>query len=108
MGLPVKAVYCEVYGKHGWYHGRLNPFRPAYALTACGTKGIFCIYSIGRRMYMCAQSTAILAKEDLRKKLLKPDVISGSEILLRSLLLEGVDCVFGYPGGAVLYIYDAM
>lgn len=43
-----------------------------------------------------------------RAELLQPDVISGSEILLRSLLLEGVDCVFGYPGGAVLFIYDAM
>ncbi|PYI53025.1 biosynthetic-type acetolactate synthase large subunit [Paenibacillus flagellatus] len=51
---------------------------------------------------------ATLSKEQLRQKLLQPDVISGSEILLRSLLLEGVDCVFGYPGGAVLYIYDAM
>ena len=49
-----------------------------------------------------------LDSHDLRKRLLKPDVISGSEILLRSLLLEGVECVFGYPGGAVLYIYDAM
>lgn len=48
------------------------------------------------------------SKEQLREELLKPDVITGSEILLRSLLLEGVDCVFGYPGGAVLYIYDAM
>lgn len=57
---------------------------------------------------MSAPSTALLANEDLRKKLLKPDVISGSEMLLRSLLLEGVECVFGYPGGAVLYIYDAM
>ncbi|MDF2716773.1 MAG: catalytic subunit of acetolactate synthase [Paenibacillus sp.] len=44
----------------------------------------------------------------LRERLLKPDRVSGSEILLRSLLLEGVECVFGYPGGAVLYIYDAM
>ena len=43
-----------------------------------------------------------------RERLLAPDVVSGSEILLRSLLLEGVECVFGYPGGAVLYIYDAM
>jgi acetolactate synthase-1/2/3 large subunit len=51
---------------------------------------------------------ATLSKEQLRRKLLQPDVITGSEILLRSLLLEGVDCVFGYPGGAVLYIYDAM
>ncbi|WP_276353660.1 biosynthetic-type acetolactate synthase large subunit [Cohnella caldifontis] len=34
--------------------------------------------------------------------------LTGSEILLRALLDEGVECVFGYPGGAVLYIYDAM
>lgn len=57
---------------------------------------------------MSAQSATVLSKEGLRERLLKPDVISGSEILLRSLLLEGVDTVFGYPGGAVLYIYDAM
>ena len=43
-----------------------------------------------------------------RERLLKKERISGSEILLRTLLLEGVECVFGYPGGAVLYIYDAM
>jgi acetolactate synthase I/II/III large subunit len=48
------------------------------------------------------------SREQLREELLKPDVITGSEALLRSLLLEDVDCVFGYPGGAVLYIYDAM
>lgn len=46
--------------------------------------------------------------EQLREKWMKPEVITGSEVLLRSLLLEGVECVFGYPGGAVLYIYDAM
>ncbi|MGI2298036.1 biosynthetic-type acetolactate synthase large subunit [Paenibacillus sp. GXUN7292] len=34
--------------------------------------------------------------------------ITGSECLLRCLLQEGVECVFGYPGGSVLYIYDAM
>ncbi len=42
------------------------------------------------------------------KELKKEDRVTGSEILLRMLLLEGVECVFGYPGGAVLYIYDAM
>jgi acetolactate synthase-1/2/3 large subunit len=46
--------------------------------------------------------------EQLRSRLLQPDVLSGSEILLRCLLLEGVECVFGYPGGAVLYVYDAL
>ncbi|MFF2886130.1 biosynthetic-type acetolactate synthase large subunit [Paenibacillus sp. NPDC057967] len=34
--------------------------------------------------------------------------ITGSEVLLRCLLQAGTDCVFGYPGGNVLYIYDAM
>lgn len=43
-----------------------------------------------------------------RERLLRREVVSGSEILLRMLLLEGVECVFGYPGGSVLYIYDAM
>lgn len=36
------------------------------------------------------------------------EYITGSEVLLRGLLKEGVECVFGYPGGNVLYIYDAM
>ncbi|HBQ29018.1 acetolactate synthase catalytic subunit [Peptococcaceae bacterium SCADC1_2_3] len=33
---------------------------------------------------------------------------SGGEILIDSLLKEGVDTIFGYPGGAVLPIYDAL
>jgi acetolactate synthase-1/2/3 large subunit len=57
---------------------------------------------------MSAQSATLRSKEELMEKMMKPEVITGSEILLRSLVLEGVDCVFGYPGGAVLYIYDAL
>jgi acetolactate synthase, large subunit, biosynthetic type len=34
--------------------------------------------------------------------------LNGSEILMESLLAEGVSTVFGYPGGAVLNIYDAL
>jgi acetolactate synthase I/II/III large subunit len=34
--------------------------------------------------------------------------ISGSEALILSLLEEGVDTVFGYPGGAIMPIYDAL
>src|ERR687890_867203 len=33
---------------------------------------------------------------------------SGAEILLRALRDQGVDVIFGYPGGAVLPIYDAL
>ena len=34
--------------------------------------------------------------------------LTGAEIVVRCLQEEGVDCVFGYPGGAVLFIYDAL
>jgi len=34
--------------------------------------------------------------------------LSGAEIVVRALLDQGVDVLFGYPGGAVLPIYDAL
>ena len=34
--------------------------------------------------------------------------ITGAEIVLKSLLEQGVEVVFGYPGGAVLPIYDIL
>ncbi|MBC3812229.1 acetolactate synthase 3 catalytic subunit [Undibacterium aquatile] len=33
---------------------------------------------------------------------------TGAEILVKCLAEEGIEHVFGYPGGAVLYIYDAI
>jgi len=37
-----------------------------------------------------------------------PSEPNGSEILVRCLQAEGVKYLWGYPGGAVLYIYDAL
>ena len=37
-----------------------------------------------------------------------PRPITGAEIFVRSLVEEGVEIVFGYPGGAVIGIYDAL
>jgi acetolactate synthase-1/2/3 large subunit len=34
--------------------------------------------------------------------------LSGAELLLKALVDQGVDVIFGYPGGAVLPIYDAL
>ena len=34
--------------------------------------------------------------------------LTGAEIVLRALADQGVDTIFGYPGGAVLPIYDAI
>jgi acetolactate synthase-1/2/3 large subunit len=34
--------------------------------------------------------------------------ISGSEALIRSLIAEKADVIFGYPGGAIMPVYDAL
>ncbi len=34
--------------------------------------------------------------------------LTGAEITIRCLQEEGVECIFGYPGGAVLFIYDEL
>ena len=39
---------------------------------------------------------------------MKAETITGAEIVIRSLQKENVKFVFGYPGGAVLNIYDAI
>jgi acetolactate synthase I/II/III large subunit len=36
------------------------------------------------------------------------ETLTGAEIVIRCLKAEGVEFVFGYPGGAVLHIYDAI
>jgi acetolactate synthase I/II/III large subunit len=40
-------------------------------------------------------------------KLAVPE-LTGAEIVIHCLQAEGVECVFGYPGGAVLFIYDEL
>ena len=37
-----------------------------------------------------------------------PTELNGSEIMVRCLQAEGVKYLWGYPGGAVLYIYDEL
>ena len=36
------------------------------------------------------------------------ELLSGGEMIMRALNEEGVKMIFGYPGGAVLHIYDAL
>lgn len=35
-------------------------------------------------------------------------VLTGAQVIMECLLEQGVDTVFGYPGGSVLNIYDAL
>ena len=34
--------------------------------------------------------------------------LTGADIIVECLLEQGVDTVFGYPGGAILNVYDAL
>jgi acetolactate synthase-1/2/3 large subunit len=58
------------------------------------------------------QSLLDVAKEIDKKENQQPfdegEELTGAEILPRALIAEGVDTVFGYPGGVVLSIYDAL
>jgi acetolactate synthase-1/2/3 large subunit len=38
----------------------------------------------------------------------KAQKVSGAEAVVKSLLAEGVDLIFGYPGGAIMPVYDAL
>lgn len=46
----------------------------------------------------------ILKTEENKTKL----KISGAEAVVKCLLAEGIDLMFGYPGGAIMPVYDAM
>ncbi|WP_083422155.1 biosynthetic-type acetolactate synthase large subunit [Arsenicibacter rosenii] len=35
-------------------------------------------------------------------------IISGAEALMKALVAEGVETIFGYPGGAIMPVYDAL
>ena len=53
---------------------------------------------------------ALLTKTKEKERVVVPtqEKISGSEALLRCLVAEKVDTIFGYPGGAIMPIYDAL
>ena len=36
------------------------------------------------------------------------EIITGAEALMRSLQNEGVKTIFGYPGGAIMPVFDAL
>ena len=47
-------------------------------------------------------------KYDAEEDRSNPDIMTGAEVVIRALLDQGAEVVFGYPGGAVLPIYDAL
>jgi len=43
-----------------------------------------------------------------RKKITMPKQISGAEAILKCLIKENTEVIFGYPGGAIMPVYDAL
>ena len=46
--------------------------------------------------------------ESPEKKSIATERISGSEAIIKCLLAEGVDILYGYPGGAIMPVYDEL
>lgn len=46
-----------------------------------------------------------LQQEEVSKE---PTLLSGSQALMECFIAEGVDTIFGYPGGAIMPVYDAL
>jgi acetolactate synthase-1/2/3 large subunit len=51
---------------------------------------------------------ALLTKTEKKPAAKQSKRISGSEVLLRCLVAEKVQHIFGYPGGAIMPVYDAL
>src|SRR2546428_374353 len=57
---------------------------------------------------MSAQPALLIPNEPLSSAPEERQLPRGAEILIQALVHEGVDSIFGYPGGAVLHIYDEL
>src|SRR3954469_22530236 len=53
-------------------------------------------------------SQALAAQDERERARTAPATRTGAQMIWESLVREGVDVVFGYPGGAIMPAYDAM
>jgi acetolactate synthase-1/2/3 large subunit len=64
-----------------------------------------------KKLRLNKMNAAATVKETSSKEVESKPVhkqLSGSQAVLEALLAEGVDTIFGYPGGAIMPIYDAL
>jgi acetolactate synthase I/II/III large subunit len=66
----------------------------------CGVPSVTLLIALNMKLSDAPHSPSATAAT------MTPEILSGAEILCRALKAEGVEYVFGYPGGAVLVIYD--
>ena len=62
------------------------------------------------KFYFLIQKAEVIFYSNLMKQNIdnKDEKFTGAEIFVKCLEAEGIELVFGYPGGAVLHIYDEL
>jgi acetolactate synthase I/II/III large subunit len=50
----------------------------------------------------------VLEEKEIKVEKVQPKFLSGSQALMECFVSEGVETIFGYPGGAIMPIYDAL
>src|SRR5215212_4916088 len=98
VGLPLVGGHFDVNDRGRGREKRGNPDEPAG--------------NLGKGSGMAATGTAVPMTSPDRAQggrgTKERPVLTGSQIVCRALEDEGVDTVFGYPGGAVIPLYDAL
>jgi hypothetical protein len=51
---------------------------------------------------------AFVSQEEVMSEEARIDATTGADLLIKALIDQDVEVVFGYPGGAVLPIYDSL
>lgn len=72
-------------------------------MSACGERRVF--YILYNVMYRRYSAVKVEAGHEVE---VKGKLITGADLLVKTLIDAEVDVIFGYPGGAVLPIYDAL
>jgi acetolactate synthase-1/2/3 large subunit len=68
----------------------------------------FFVREILERLIMEISKAELASAAAAAKQAPATEQLMGAEIMVRALQAEGVKYIWGYPGGAVLYIYDAL
>src|ERR1051326_7763842 len=86
---------------------RATPRRVVDAPARQGAS-IACPLLFDRQGRLQGRATEQFARYLIEERIMSAEPICGADIVIKALVDQGVDVVFGYPGGAVLPIYDSL
>ena len=87
----------------GWYHEAFSSLYKEHVSLCRGWKKLFLFHKSYKKEAEGLKVTMKVTDEAQQEQQLR-----GADVLIQSLKQQGVNLIFGYPGGAVLPIYDAL